>query len=148
MDARTRIVGRRVAFSLVVLLQLGFVVRGYMSDHKEFAFQMFNESSDWRADIDRVTADGRRIPIEEEWSGYRWNDLIRARGMVDPAERKLADTGIDIQLASFEAALDYVASHTPRDTETRYLEATVTYWHNAHEPKVVVLRSADREEVQ
>jgi hypothetical protein len=68
--------------------------------------------------------------------------------MVDPAERKLADTGIDIQLASFEAALDYVASHTPRDTETRYLEATVTYWHNAHEPKVVVLRSADREEVQ
>jgi hypothetical protein len=38
-----------------------------------------------------------------------------------------------------------VAEHTPRDTETRYLEATVTYWHNTEAPEVVVLRSRERE---
>jgi hypothetical protein len=49
-------------------------------------------------------------------------------------------------LAFLDAALDWVADHTPRDTETRYLEATVTAWHNADEPAVLVLRSEDREE--
>ena len=39
----------------------------------------------------------------------------------------------------------YVGEHTPKDSETQYLEATVTYWRNAHAPKVVVLRSEDRE---
>ena len=42
-------------------------------------------------------------------------------------------------------ALDYVADHTPRDTDTRYLEAVVTTWHDADAPKTVVLRSKDRD---
>ena len=41
-------------FVAVVALQLGFIVRGYFSDHKEFAFQMFPEASTWRADLVRV----------------------------------------------------------------------------------------------
>ena len=60
----------------VVALQLGLVVRGYSSDHKQFAFQMFPESSTWRADVVRVTADGRRVPVEQPWAGYRWNALV------------------------------------------------------------------------
>jgi hypothetical protein len=130
-----------VAVVVVVVLQLGFVARGYFSDHKEFAFQMFPESSTWRADVVRVTTDGRRVPIELPWWGYRWHELVQARGLSYPEVRRHADAGLANQLAFLEAALDWVASNTPRDGETRYLEARVTSWHNADPPQVEVLRS-------
>ena len=129
----------------VVGLQLGLVARGYWSDHKEFAFQMFPESSTWRATVVRVTADGRRVPIERPWSGYRWDELVRDRGLSYPPIRHHADAGLDNQMAFLEAALNWVAGNTPRDRETRYLEATVTSWHNADAPRVGVLRSRVRE---
>jgi hypothetical protein len=129
----------------VVVLQLAFGARGYWSDHKQFAFQMFPESSKWRASVVRVTADGRRVPIELPWSGYRWDELVRDRGLSYPTIRRHADSGLDNQLAFLEAALDWVASNTPRDRQTRYLEATVTAWHNADPPLVEVLRSRVRE---
>jgi hypothetical protein len=133
-----------VAVLAVVVLQLGLVVRGYASDHKEFAFQMFPESSTWRADVVRVTADGRRVPIERPWSGYRWDELVRDRGLAYPSIRHHADAGLDNQLAFLGAALDWVARNTPRDGETRYLEARVTLWHNADPARVEVLRSRVR----
>ena len=145
MTARGRIVGRRVVVLAVVLLQLGFVARGYWADHKEFAFQMFPESSTWRASVVRVSADGRRVPIEVPWSGYRWDELVRMRGLSYPAVRHHADAGLDNQLAFLRAALDWVADNTPRDRRTRYLEATVTSWHNADAPTVRVFRSHLRE---
>jgi hypothetical protein len=129
----------------VVLVQLGLVARGYLSDHKEFAFQMFPESSTWRADVVRVTADGRRLPVDRSWSGYRWDDLVQDRGLRYPSIRHHADAGLDNQLAFLEAALDWVARNTPRDRETRYLEARVTSWHNTDSPRVGVLRSHVRE---
>jgi hypothetical protein len=129
----------------VVVVQLGLVARGYWSDHKQFAFQMFPESSTWRATVVRVTADGRRVPIERPWSGYRWDELVRDRGLSFPSIRHHADAGLDNQLAFLEAALDWVASNTPRDRETRYLEATVTSWHNADPARIGVLRSSVRE---
>ena len=141
-----RVVARRVVVVTVVVLQLGLVARGYWSDHKEFAFQMFPESSTWRADVVRVTADGRRIPIELPWSGYRWDELVQDRGLSYPQVRHHADAGLDNQLAFLEAALDWVADNTPRDGETRYLEATVTSWHNVDPRRVEVLRSGVREE--
>jgi hypothetical protein len=125
----------------VVVLQLGLIVRGYWSDHKQFAFQMFPESSTWRAEVVRVTAEGRRIPIERPWSGYRWDELVQTRGLTFPSIRHHADAGLANQLAFLEAALEWVAANTPRDRETRYLEATVTSWHNADRPRVQVLRS-------
>jgi hypothetical protein len=136
---------RRLVVLAVVLLQLALVARGYWSDHKEFAFQMFPESSTWRASVVRVTADGRRVPIELPWSGYRWEELVRDRGLSYPQLRHHADAGLDNQLAFLEAALDWVADHTPRDRETRYLEASVTSWHNADRPTVEILRSHVRE---
>ena len=145
MTTRARVVGRRVVVLAVVLLQLGFIARGYWSDHKEFAFQMFPESSTWRASIVRVTDDGRRVPIEAPWSGYRWEELVQTRGLSYPAVRHHADAGLDNQLAFLSAALDWVADNTPRDRETRYLEATVTSWHNADAPTVKVFRSHLRE---
>ena len=95
----------------------------------------------------RVTADGRRVPIELHWSGYRWDELVRDRGLRYPWLRHHADAGLANQLAFLEAALDWVAANTPRDGETRYLEATVTSWHNADRPRVGVLRSRVREDV-
>jgi hypothetical protein len=145
VEPAVRVVARRVVVVTVVVLQLGLVARGYWSDHKEFAFQMFPESSTWRADVVRVTADGRRVPVELPWSGYRWDLLVRDRGLSYPAVRHHADAGLDNQLAFLDAALDWVASNTPRDGETRYLEARVTSWHNADPPQVKILRSHVRE---
>jgi hypothetical protein len=145
VSSSVRVVARRVVVLAVVLLQLGFVARGYWSDHKEFAFQMFPESSTWRADVVRVTADGRRVPVELPWAGYRWDELVRDRGLRYPSVRHHADAGLDNQLAFLGAALDWVAGNTPRDGETRYLEARVTSWHNADPPRVEVLRSRVRE---
>jgi len=139
-------VGRRVIVLAVVLLQLGFIARGYWADHKEFAFQMFPESSTWRATLFRVTAAGERVPIDRPWFGYRWEDMVRDRGLSYPQYRHHADAGLDNQLAFLRAALDWVAANTPRDNETRYLEARVTAWHNDDPPRVEVFRSRAREE--
>jgi hypothetical protein len=128
----------------VIVLQVFLVARGYWSDHKELAFQMFPESSTWQAQIVRVLDDGERVPVEQPWAGYRWDVLVRDRGLQYPAVRHHADAGVDNQLAFLRRALDYVATHTPRDTRTRYLEAHVTYWRNEHPPHVVAYRSVIR----
>src|SRR5262245_46692141 len=114
MGPRWRVLARRIVFVAVILLQVTFVVRGYHSAHKEFAFQMFPEASQWQADIVRVTADGQRIPISEPWDGYRWSQLVTSRGLARPDVRHHADAGLANQLAFLGAALDYVAAHTPR----------------------------------
>jgi len=145
VEPAVRVVARRLVVVAVVVLQLVLVARGYWADHKEFAFQMFPESSTWRADVFRVTADGKRVPVELPWSGYRWHELVRDRGLSYPSVRHHADAGLANQLAFLDAALDWVASHTPRDGETLYLEARVTSWHNADPPTVEVLRSRVRE---
>jgi hypothetical protein len=145
VESRVRVLTRRAVVVAVVLLQLGLIARGYWADHKEFAFQMFPESSTWRADVVRVTADGRRVSIEQPWAGYRWDEMVQGRGLRYPSVRHHADAGLDNQLAFLDAALDWVASNTPRDRETRYLEARVTSWHNADAPRVEVLRSGVRE---
>ncbi|MET0762356.1 MAG: hypothetical protein ABWZ63_08480, partial [Thermoleophilaceae bacterium] len=92
----------------------------------------------------RVTADGSRLSVEEPWAGYRWSDMVVGRGLGSAGSRHHADAGLDNQLAFLDAALDYVADHTPNDRETVYLEAVVTTWHNADPPSVVVLRSDRR----
>jgi hypothetical protein len=144
LGPRRKVLGRRVVVAVVVAAQLLLVARGYWSDHKEFAFQMFPEASTWQADVVRVTADGRRVPITEPWFGYRWDELVTDRGLSHPEVRHHADAGLDNQLAFLQAAIDWVADNTDRDHETRHLEATVTYWHNDDGPRVLVLRSGDR----
>ena len=70
---------------------------------------------------------------------------MRDRGLRYPSMRHHADAGLANQLAFLDAALDWVASNTPRDGETLYLEATVTSWHNADPARVGILRSHVRE---
>jgi len=130
----------------VVALQVFFVARAGHSDHKEFAFRMFPESSMWQADVVRVTDDGARIPVDRPWDGYRWDALVRTGALRFPWVRQHADAGLRNQLAYLGAALDWVADNTPRDHDTRYLEARVTAWHNADPPRTEVLRSHVRED--
>lgn len=127
-----------------IVLQLGFVVRAYSAPHKEFGFQMFPEASTWRADIVRVADDGRRVPIDEPWNGYDWNELAGVRGLGSPWREHHADAGLDNQLAFLGEALDWVARNTPDDQETRYLEAEVTTSLNGRPPDVTTLRSVER----
>ena len=142
---RLRVLARRSVVLAFAAGQIGLVARGYWSDHKEFAFQMFPESSRWSADVVRVTSTGRRVSVREPWAGYTWGGLVSGRGLGAPWVEHHADAGIDNQLAFLDAALDYVAEHTPRDRDTRRLEAVVTYRHNADAPSVVTLRSVERD---
>ena len=142
---RAVVLGRRAVVVAVVGLQAALLVRGASAPHREFAFRMFPESSTWHAEVVRVTADGRRIPVEQDWAGYSWARLTDSRvGLQYPSVNRHAVAGVENQLAFLDAALDWVAGHTPRDTETRYLEARVTYHRNGREPQTRLLRSADR----
>ncbi len=136
---------RRVVFVAVIVLQLVFVVRAYSAPHKEFGFQMFPEASSWQAEIVRVTASGDRVPVDQPWFGYEWNELTPDRGLAYPWVRQHADDGLDNQLAFLHEALVWVAANTPRDTETRHYEATVTTWFNMRGPTTITMRSPDRD---
>jgi hypothetical protein len=144
MSYSVRILLRRVVFVGVIALQLTFVVRAYWAPHKEFGFQMFPEASSWQAEIVRVTVNGDRVPVEQPWFEYEWNDLAPDRGLASPWIRQHADDGLDNQIAFLREALDWVAYNTPRDSETRYYEATVTTWFNMRQPATTTLRSPDR----
>lgn len=144
---RARLV--RGVFVAVVLAQALLIVRSYDDPHNFFGFQPFNESSTWRADVVRVTVDGRRIPIDEPWpGGYEWNDLVGWGVVQHPERTKHAFSGLDAALDFFAESLDWVADHTPDDTETLYLEADVTGFRNTRGPDRRTLRSDDREEAR
>jgi len=137
-------------FVVVVLVgQVALLVRGYADPHKLFAFQPFNESSTWRADVVRVTADGRRVPIEEPWpGGYDWDELVGWGVLERPGVLRHAYSGLGASLDFLDEALDWVADHTPDDTETLYLEAVTEGYRNTRGPEVQILRSELRDEAR
>ncbi len=143
-ERRIRTLARRLVVVAFVALQFGFVVRAYHAPHKEFGYQMFPEASRWRADIVRVTDDGRRVPVSEPWFGYRWSELVSGRGLTTPWVEHHADSGLDRQLQFLTEALDWVASNTPDDNETRYLEATVESTYNTRPVATRTIRSTER----
>lgn len=140
---RLRRLGAQCFFGAVVGLQLFFVVRAYDDPHSMFGYQPFSESSTWSAVILRVTDRGK-LDIRNGWEGYHWAELVRGRGLTTPWVRSNAASGVDSQLAFFQQALDWVATHTPRDRSTRYLEAHVSYVRNRGEPESLVLTSVER----
>jgi hypothetical protein len=133
---------RRVIAAVVLLAQFFFVVGAYSADHAFFGFQMFPESSQWQATIERELADGRRIDVGDPWpGGYAWGDLVVGRGLNQPYGRHHADTGLRSTLHFFAAALDWAAHNTPLDTETVRLVATVTTWHNGGPPETLIMEA-------
>jgi hypothetical protein len=132
-------------FIVAVLgVQIGFAINGYRDPHKFFAFQPFNESSTWKADIGRVTRNGERVSIMGGWAGYDWDDLVGMAALQGPSRLRHAYMGVGATVDFLDDALDWVAMHTPDDHETRYLEATVTTFENTRGPTVTVLRSIER----
>ena len=145
MDLTVRRLLPRVFFVVVVALQVYFIARGTSDPHKHFAWRPFNESDTWSADVDRITRDGRRIPIEEPWAGYVWGELVRQRGLGVPRGWRHASSGAKSTRAFLQEALDWVATHTPEDRETLYYEAQFHFTRNRRGPYTVVLRSVERE---
>jgi hypothetical protein len=141
---RWRVRAAAGCFVLLIVTQLGLGLNGYRDPHKFFAFQPFNESSTWRADIVRVTWDGARVPVGEDWDGYDWNRLVHMSALQNPGQLRHAYMGVDATVDFLDGALDWVAANTPADHETRYLEAVVTYHRNTGRAEQVVLRTADR----
>ncbi len=142
MTPSRRRAARRAAAIAIVVAQLFFVVRAYSADHAVLGFQMFPESSEWQATIERQLVDGERIDVRREWpGGYRWADLVTGYGLGQPFLRHHADTGLDSTLDFFSAALDWVAANTPLDTEAVRLVATVTVWPNGGDPETVVFEA-------
>lgn len=137
---------RALFVAVVAIVQLAFVAHAYRDPHHHFGYQPFSESATWQARIERVTADGRRFSIQSGWAGrYRWNELVRGRGLDWPFSMGHASSGIDGTLAYFQQALDWVARNTPEDRETLYLDADVIYYQNRRGPYRAHLRSVDRE---
>lgn len=138
----------RAFVAFVLVGQAALLVRAYADPHSYFGFQPFPESSTWEAEIVRVTADGRRVGIDEPWpGGYDWNDLVRWGVLEHPERRRHAYVSFGASIDFLDEALDWVADNTPEDDETRYLEASVEGTRNARGPVRLVLRSDEREEV-
>lgn len=140
---RRRLVTGFVAAVLTV--QVGFAVNGYRDPHKFFSFQPFNESSTWRAEIVRVTWAGERLPIDGGWEGYEWDELVDMSSLRGPSTQRHAYMGVGATVDFVDEALDWVATNTPDDRETRYLEARVTTYENTRGPTFTVLRSVERD---
>ena len=134
VETALRVRARRLVVFAVLVAHAALLIRGIHSDHKEFAYRMFPEASDWRADIVRVAPDGEREPITDA----TWSAVVRGRALDRPSVRRHADAGIANQLAFFRSALRWYAD---RDGEPGIVEARVTYWRNMREPAVVVYRS-------
>lgn len=130
----------------VVALQAVLVVRGGFDVHKVFGFRPFNESDTWQADIVRVTADGDRLPVDDGTWGYEWNALVGDPTLRSPWQRRHASGGADSVMDLLDRALAWVADHTPADTETVRLEATVSVSRSARPPEIHVFVTAEREE--
>ena len=138
--------GARWFAAAVVVTQLALVANGYRDPHNYFAFQPFNESSTYAVELARVLDDGQRVPVPNgRWEGYDWNELIDWGPVRSPWHQRHAFSGVDAMVDFLDNALDWVADHTPGDTETLYFEATVTYYRNARGPYVTVIRSHERE---
>lgn len=136
---------RRLAVAGLILAQIAMVVRAYGADQAVFGFQMFPESSTWRADIVRVTASGDEVDVRDRWpGGYTWSGLVRGRGLDSPFGDHHATAGIDSTLDFLQKALDFAAAHTPDDHETVRLVARVTYRRNGGVPETVTLTSRPR----
>ena len=128
----------------VVIAQTTLIVRAYGTPRRELGWQMFAESSQWEAQVVRVLTDGRRVPVSEPFAGYWWPDLVGPIGVAVPWTRRHAEYGVGATLRDLQGALDWVATHTPRDHETDHYEADVTLVRNRRPPTLRHLESVRR----
>lgn len=102
-----------------------------------FGFRMFEESTTVSLHVERLV-DGGSLPISDEWTTqdcqgrparYQWHVLV-------PSGPQWLDVplgapyGSDAGLARAQAAVAWVATHTPDDCKTERFVATVTRRRN------------------
>lgn len=139
----------RWVFTTIIVVQAALILRGYHDPHKFFAYQPFNESDTWRAELIRVTVDGRQIPVVDGvWLDYSWDELVGTPRLRDPGRLRHASSGAAATIDFLDEALDWVADHSPADTETLTWRAEVTWYRNSRGPFTTVLTSEPREEAE
>jgi hypothetical protein len=131
--------------------QLALIATAGRRPGHAFGFRMFSESSEIEVRLlRRVRGAGELVPVEHsQWVArdregrphrIHWGYLMGRNGPhVEGPGR--APYGAVAQLAALEAALAWVAAHTPEDAETRQLVADVTVWTNGRPPEQLRLQS-------
>lgn len=133
-----------VTFVSALALHAAFIVQGGSDPHKRFGFRPFNDSDEWQVDIVRVTADGESLPITDGTWAYEWNELVGAKKLLSPWRSHHASGGAAGTIDLLDKALDWVVENIPDDPDTVRLDATVTVVHNRDDPRVTMLRGAQR----
>ena len=123
----TRNAARRVGAAAILIVQLLLIIRGYSADHAVFGFQMFPESSEWQATIERELVDGALVDVRQDWpGGYRWILVLGPAFLVEPGHRlgdvfRVGPLGRDIARVIFGAADDFLGIDTELDGRLEFL---------------------------
>jgi hypothetical protein len=145
------------AFAWVVT-QVALVMTADRRPDGAFGFRMFSESSTLKVALYRelVGAGGQRTLVHVEdgvWTAhdpggvmrrFAWTERVTRRELATFDTEASARYGASAMLVRLQSALDDVATHVPDDTDTRRFLLDVTIRHNASEPYVVHLASAER----
>jgi hypothetical protein len=121
-----------------LVAQAALVLTAERRSNHAFGFRMFEEITTVELRVSRLVDDGGNLPMGATWTAhdcdgrpveYRWHDLVRV-GPTFLNGPLLEPYGADTGLMRARAAVAWVATHTPRDCETRGLVATVSRVRN------------------
>ena len=119
--------------------QAAMTVDAHLRRDRRFGWQMFSETTRFRAVLWRELADGRRRPTQRgRWvvetpQGRRvflWRDHVREWRLDDLERSRQAKVSLDATLLYAQRALDWVAARIPEDRETVRLVLVVD-WEKA-----------------
>jgi hypothetical protein len=128
-----------------LVAQLALIATAGQRPNHAFGFRMFSESSELEVHLARrLRGAAGLVPVEHsQWMArdrdgrphrIHWGYLMGQNGpRLDGPGR--APYGARTQLAALEAALSWVATHTPEDAETAQLVADVLVWTNGRPPQ-------------
>lgn len=138
-------------------IQVVAIVHAHFSEDKRFGFWMFAESSQFQAKLYRQLKDGTFVyapkgtwvlhHAEGQTTEYAWDSMVRDFRLYQLEELKRAKTGMYVTLKYLQYALNYVADHTPQDTETVRFLLKIKYKRAQGEWEEVFFESHNRDEV-
>ena len=129
-----------LAFCVVLFgAQAAMIADAHLRHDRRFGWQMFPETTRFRASLWRELADGSRVAaphgrwVLETPEGRRqflWRDQVRDWRLDDLDRMRQAKVSLDATLLYARAALDHVADRIPEDRETVRLHLVVE-WEKA-----------------
>jgi hypothetical protein len=142
---------RRAAFAAAYVgVQVGLIATAGHRADAAFGFRMFSESSTIKVslsrEIDAPSGHGTvAVPVVDgAWAAHdkdgqlrrvRWSDRVKESALATFDVPMHASYSADAQVARWHAALDYVASHTPEDAESRALSLDISVRRNGRDPQ-------------